>query len=508
MIKWVIVATLAIATTVMTAQTRGRDQAIAWLHEAAAAMGGEATLRAVEASTISGVAVSYQREQSERPEGPWVATYSDFTDVRIFATRTVRRTARVRGYSTPDWVDNADWTADTTTLIVDGLGLHKVNERWLPAETPWDLGLMPVELGPEHLILAALDASDCRVEPDVTLHGHPHHVVSFTARGAVVRILLNAPAMLPKAVEITRARPYDTYWAPWGDVIQRVTFGVWTLEPNGLRFPRLWEYSTGGQPDGRIDITRVRLNPGPAPADVSVPDDVRQSLVVNRSRVSDAALGDPRRPAAELAPGVVKVPGRWDVVEVKQDDGVLILEGPLTSSYSTKVIEDAQHRFGGTVIKGVISTSDAWPHLGGLREYAARGVPIYALDLNLPIIQRLLDARYPTDPDRLARQPKAPRFRIVAAKTVVGQGASRLEIYPLRTVTGERQMMIYWPAYQLLYTSDLFTLLPTGDVFLPQQVSELVDAVARERLTVRQAFGMHYDVVPWDTVVASARPPR
>src|SRR5206468_1361863 len=137
------------------------------------------------------------------------------------------------------------------------------------------------------------------------------------------------------------------------------------------------------------------------------------------------------------------------------------LEGPLTSSYSTKVIEDARHRFGGTVIKGVIGTSDAWPHLGGLREYAARGVPIYALDLNLPIIQRLLDARYATDPDRLARQPKAPRFRIVSAKTVVGQGASRLEIYPLRTVTGERQMMIYWPAHQLLYTSDLFTLLPT-----------------------------------------------
>jgi hypothetical protein len=452
------------------------------------------------------VAVSYQREQSERPEGPWVATYSDITDVRAFGPRTVRRTERVRGYSAPDWIDSADWTAETTTLIVDGVGLRQANDRWLPVAPAWDLGIMPVDLGPEHVLLAALDASDRRVEPDVILHGYPHHVVSFRSADAVVRIVFNVPGMLPKAVEITRARPYETYWAPWGDVTQRLTFGLWTLEPNGFRFPRLWEFSTNGESDGRLDVTRVRLNPDVPPADLSVPDDVRQSLVVNRPRVSDAPLGDPRRPPVELAPGVVKLPGRWDVIEVKQDDGVVIVEGPLTSEYSTKVIEDAQRRFGHAPLKALISTSDAWPHIGGLREYAARGVPIYTLDLNRPIIQRLLDARYATFPDAFARRPKRPQFHTVSARVAIGTGASRLEIYPLRTATGERQMMIYWPAHELLYTSDLFTLLPTGEVFLPQQVSELVDAVAREQLTVRQAFGMHYDAVPWDRVIASKRP--
>jgi hypothetical protein len=68
-------------------------------------------------------------------------------------------------------------------------------------------------------------------------------------------------------------------------------------------------------------------------------------------------------------------------------------------------------------------------------------------------------------------------------------------------------MMIYWPAHQLLYTSDLFTI--RGEmVFLPQQVSEAVDAVAREHLVVTSAFGMHYDALPWSTVVRSAAPPR
>jgi hypothetical protein len=44
-------------------------------------------------------------------------------------------------------------------------------------------------------------------------------------------------------------------------------------------------------------------------------------------------------------------------------------------------------------------------------------------------------------------------------------------------------------------------------VFLPQTVSEAVDAVARERLDVATAFGMHYDALPWSAIVASAAPP-
>jgi hypothetical protein len=85
-------------------------------------------------------------------------------------------------------------------------------------------------------------------------------------------------------------------------------------------------------------------------------------------------------------------------------------------------------------------------------------------------------------------------------------GVWTLEIYPLRTVTGERQMMAYWPAHQLLYTSDLFTI-SQGFVFLPQQVGEAVEAVGREHLAVTTAFGMHYDALPWTKVVESSAPP-
>jgi hypothetical protein len=331
-------------------------------------------------------------------------------------------------------------------------------------------------------------------------------VIAFTHAGAKVRLFLNVPSLFPKAVEITRARPYEFYWAGWGDVTQRVTFGIWTLERGGLRLPRLWDFSTAGQPDGTVEITGVGTNPAIVAADFAVPDDLRQSAMVNRRPVSDAPLGSTDRPAKELASGIVHVPGSWDIVEIRQPDGVVILEGPLTSAYSAKVIDDERQRFNGAPIKAVVTTSDAWPHIGGMREYVARSIPIYALDLNVPILSRLFAATYTTSPDALARTPRRAKLTSVSKRTMVGSGPNRFELIPYRTASGERQMMAYFPEHRLLYTSDLFTIRGAM-IFLPQQVAEAVQAVARERLAVDRAFGMHYDAIPWQTVVGAAAPP-
>ena len=67
------------------------DHTLTLLHQAADALGGEATLRSLKAIEMSGVSVWHQREQSERPEGPWVLTFNDFTDVRNLDADTVRR---------------------------------------------------------------------------------------------------------------------------------------------------------------------------------------------------------------------------------------------------------------------------------------------------------------------------------------------------------------------------------------------------------------------------------
>jgi hypothetical protein len=127
----------------------------------------------------------------------------------------------------------------------------------------------------------------------------------------------------------------------------------------------------------------------------------------------------------------------------------------------------------------------------------ARGIEIYALDLNRPILERLASAPHATQPDALARAPRKAKLHAISTRTLVGSGATRMEVIPLRTVSGERQMIVYFPDTRVLYTSDLFSKLPDGSFWLPQFLQELKSVVDREHLEVQTIFGMHYEPTPW-----------
>jgi hypothetical protein len=208
-------------------------------------------------------------------------------------------------------------------------------------------------------------------------------------------------------------------------------------------------------------------------------------------------LGLPNEPAKEIAPGVIFIPGRWNVTLVKQADGVVVIEAPISSGYSAKVIEEAKRRFPGIPIKAVITTSDSWPHLAGIREYVADGIPVYALDRNRPILERIIEMPYTSRPDLQQRAPRKPIFNLISGKVSLGNGPNRIEIYPIHGETSERQMMVYFPEYRLLYGSDPFQQLPDGSFFYPQTVSELMEAVQHNHLNVQRFFMMHIGPASW-----------
>src|SRR5262249_18496705 len=152
------------------------------------------------------------------------------------------------------------------------------------------------------------------------------------------------------------------------------------------------------------------FNPAVKEQDFAISEEVKKDFLARKRKTEDVPLGRGSSPAQEVAPGVELISGLWNVEEIRQSDGIGILEGPISSGYSKRVIEDARKRFPGLPIKAVISTSDAWPHIGGLREYAAEGIPVYALDLNRPILERLLSAHHHLEPDTLAAQVRPPRL--------------------------------------------------------------------------------------------------
>ena len=462
------------------------------LKEALQAQGGEQLLRSI--ANVQWEAHGYRNEleESERPEGPYLKEFDTVSEVMDFAGH--------RSRSSTDAVVYPMFKFSSGLVVEDNIAMG-FSAKMRMTGTPQQVQAAHEEeaLSPERLLLTALDAPDTRREPDTVLQSVPQNVIAFSLDQAPVRIYLNAYTHLPTAVDYSGPLARSDYWAFLGDVTRRTYYSLWWLAKGGIHLPMQWNVESNGLPDRMLVISKLQINEPIQAAEFAMPQQVRASFDPDpKAYTTDSIpLGLPSQPAKELAPGIVFIPGRWNVTLVQQKDGIVILEAPISSGYSVKVIAEAHRRFPGQPIKAVITTSDSWPHIAGIREYAAQGIPIYALDLNRPILSRVIAMPYTSRPDAQQRAPRKPKFLLVHDKTVVGAGKNRLEIYPMRGETSERQMMVYFPEYHLLYGSDPFQKNEDGTFFYPQTVTELMDAVARDHLDVHQFFMMHLGPTPW-----------
>lgn len=460
-----------------------------------AAMGGEEKFRAIKTLSFEAFGHTNMIEQSERPEGPWLVSYEQLKESRDLENFRLKQAIQSQSsqFSTS--------LPGRTLIVSNEAAAWFINGKFVPAAPAQiqDSGER-LALSPERVLLTALNSKELYLEREVIMQGVMNHVVSFPWNGGTARIYLNQNTSLPTAVETIQA--YSSgFWAMWGDVNTKTFFSYWNLESGGIHYPRQWDIVRNHQPLQTLTLSNLKFNPD-LPADTfSIPEETKKLYLSSpKKTINDLKLGLPEQPAAEIAKDFVQIPGRWNVAVIKQNDGIVIIEAPISSGYSARVIEDAMRRFPNAKIKAVISTADAFPHFAGLREYAARQIPIYLLDLNQPIVKKLIDAPFKIVPDALAKNFRKPIYKVVKEKTIVGDGDNLLELYPIRTESGERMIMVYAPKYKLLYGSDLVQPQSDGTFFMPQYLSELSAAVKRENIVVERVFAMHSQVLNWNRI--------
>jgi len=426
------------------------------------AMGGETVLRSLHFLRLRGVEVTAMVGVSPDSEPPRLlhATFDELRDVR--AARA-RRHAKFRMVMRSDPIPVTQ-VIDTTTSPFEA------------AEA--------VAYAPERLLLLALDAPDLALAPDTIMPGGTVRVVRFGTPS--VRLYLDPASGLPRGWSTVRTYPRDlNVWAPWGDVRSRTLFASWALERAGFRYPRTITVERDGTPYRRISILSVReaqASPDSfaAPPGAGPPGPVR--------------LGNGRGAGpVELAPGVVLVPGAYNVELVRQQDGVVVLEAPHSGAYSRLVLQEIARRWPGLPVKALVSTTDAWPHDAGVREYVARGVPIYAPARGAALVRRLVSAPHRLEPDALQRTPRSPELRVVRDTAVIGSGANRLVLATVVDPSGEggRLMVVYLPGHRLLYGSDLLIPRRFEPEFWLGAWTALVDEVRGRGWAVDTVTALH-----------------
>lgn len=466
------------------------------LAKAITAMGGEAVLTGVRSVSTEAMGHQWAIEQSERPEGPWLSTYQQQSEVRDLAGSRRMTSIQRRDWSFPSW------SPAFVTVVANGIAGRRSGDRWsggAPTDVrEWEHALA---LGPERLLLTARAAADLRVLADEVHQGVNQRVMAFTFGGQTYRLLLNAWTHLPTMLELVR----DDHM--WGDVTERRWFSFWTMHAGGLMYPRQTTTEWNGLPYADWTAHDVKINPVLDEAMFQIPAEAAKGFAATATRptgMNSLTLDEGR--IVVVNDWITQVTGGFNVGFVKQPDGLVILEATTTSRYSASVLALAEKRYPGVPIKAVVTTSDAWPHLSGIREYVAKGIPIHALDLNVPILSRMIAAPRTIAPDALARTPKAPKFTAVSARTTIGTGETRIELIPVRGETGERMMIAWFPGAKLLYSSDL--IQPgrpgTNTFFMPMMLAEVDAAVMREGISgIDRVFGMHLAPRPWADVLAA-----
>jgi hypothetical protein len=456
---------------------------------AIAAMGGHQRLADIHSVSYDTIEHTALAEQSPR-QYPFITSYERDEVTIDFDKQRLVRQEHITWPEADPHMENVDVTLTATP---QGTACHS-KQGDMPCSL---MGLDAVDdmltLAPERLLLKAAAAGDLHYDSPQWLRTTPHSVVSFTWQGSPVRVLLNADTHLPDAVE--RTRGFRDFWLAWGDVEQRIYFDNWHLV-QGVVFPATYVEQRNGIWLGSTQLLNPIFN-------VSIDDKTFSiSPAAAKADAASQAWNQPFSDAqhVQLAPGVDLYQGAWNTTLIKQDDGVLVLEAPITPDFVRGAFSKAHSEYPGIPIKGVLSTSDSWPHVAGVREAVADGLPVYALDLNQPLLDRLMAAPHRLQPDDLQKHPKPAHWVRVDGRLELGHGANRVVLYPLRGATTERQYMVYFPQYKLLYASDTLAVSPDKTLYDPDMMYEVAQAVAREHLQVDTVFAMHEGPTPWTLI--------
>jgi hypothetical protein len=360
---------------------------------------------------------------------------------------------------------------------------------------------------PLRALLLARSASDLALDPDQVVHGSLQHVISMHNGPYAVRIFIDAQFGLPTATEATIALNQgasgSVAWNSWGDITDRAEFLIYDLK-DGLRYPTQVDLYRNGvhlrvtqRTDLRLDAVEDRRAlselTAPAPATALDMDEIELGQVIGP---------DPKSDVTEIAPGIVQFPGSWYTTLVVQDDGIVVLDAPISAGYSKRLLAEAARRFPGVPVKAVVTSTAFFWHIGGVREYAARGIPIYVRDRNAPIVQALLAAPHTMAPDALSKTSVEPDLRLISKPIVIGSGRHAITVMPVRF--GEQPMLMSWIAdAHLLHTGEMVQPLgPNGSLLFPEALLEITRSVAAEKIPQvgLRIIGMHMSPTPWSAV--------
>lgn len=429
-------------------------------------------------------------EQSENPEGPFITSYTDTDEIRSArALKLYQETESKMGQS-----------PEPNTLVYvqnDSLGCMAFGDRKMPS--PYSYGeenIRWLHYGPEHL-LALAKKYGARLEKQIALEGVNHYQLSFTAATTGYKIFINASTFLISEAWIDTYSPYEFFFSVWGKFTTRIQYTLYALHKGNIVYPEQWDIYRAGHLWKKISINSIEFLETTDESVFTIPDEVKKAPA-NKRNVNDTKLQVDQ--AIEIAKGIFVIPGNWFTGWAEQEDGIVVIEAPISSGYSVQLMNEVKKRYPSKKIKGVVVSSDAWPHLAGVREYVAAGIPVYTNKLNKSILDRVSQADHSPKPDNQQIRKAKPVYTLVDNAITLNDKNIPIQIIPVQGEGGERMVAVYFPKQKVLYASDLVQQMRDKSFFFIEYLSEVKAVVDRHKLDVETVYAMHTRPIAWKEI--------
>lgn len=276
-------------------------------------------------------------------------------------------------------------------------------------------------------------------------------------------------------VKSTAARDHPVL----GDTIAETLYSDYR-RVGGLLMPFLLVDRVGGVPTHRWSIATTELGGAPPPSAFTPPGDF--------VRVQDA----PPEPTLQArGGGVYEILGLYNVLFAVFRDHVLLVEAPVGEAYTEACLALVRSVAPGKPVRAV-ATHFHYDHLGGARTLVGNGIPIATTPDAVEVIRRAVGARLDRRPDRLAREPRAPRLEAIAGSRVFADAEQRVEIYDFGPTPHVAQILVaYVPGAKTLLVADLLDVLSAEMAIPGIDTMVMIEKIRERRLDVERIVPMH-----------------
>lgn len=455
------------------------------------AMGGLEKWKSIDYINLKMAGHKYWLEQSENPNGPYITSYEVVDEIHGVWRDQMSRKEASRMFQSANEMK--------MEMMINGeFGTMKFGDRVMPLPSGYrQVHDEWMRYAPEKLVLDALKFP-IRKETDQVLEGTNHWVVSYIKNELKHTLYINTNTHLLYQADIETFSPYDIFNYPWGKFTTTIKYSLQWLYPGQVRYPAQWDVYKLGKPFRSVTIFDIDFKPEVDQALFAIPESM--TTPPKATVVKDMPL--PVDKIETVADNIFTIPGSWYTAHVVQDDGILVIESPISSDYSEQHIAYLEKKYPDKPIKGVFVTSDAWPHIGGARAYAARNIPIYTHQLNEPLLKQLLAADYSMMPDAYEQSRPNPKFNLINEPIEIKDETNPVRIIPVNGEGGERMIMLYFPKTRVLYASDLVQYSERNkEFFSPQYLTEVKSAVDKYKLDVETVFAFHTSPIGYQEIL-------